>query len=199
MADLDVKAGDRLHDLIALRGSAGGAAEVRRLAALRGGVDGSVLGRAIADWTPERLGKDFETAFAVEPFALIARAWSQIAKVRDAVTKSVGPPPVAACVALLAHEIDARLRPRFVLSVEGVDWCDVDFELKLALAIASAELELFGGALRAVKLGKVTGSVSLACEGVVVEALRRELRFDASYTFDPPILGVRPAVPAAAG
>lgn len=197
MTSIDVKAGDRLHDLLALHGSADGAAEVRRLAALRGGIDGSLLGRAIADWTPEQLGRDFETAFAVEPFTLMARAWSQIAKVRDAVKKSLGPPPVAAGVALLAHDIDAKLRPRLVLSVEGVDWCDVEFELKLALGVASAELELFGGALRAVKLGKVTGSVTLSCAGVVVEALRRELRFESSYVFDPPILAAQPAAPAA--
>ena len=203
MPSVDVQSGSRLHDLIELRGNDEGTAELRRLAALRGGVDARLLGRAIADWTPERLGADLEKAFAVEPFALMARAWSQIAKVRDAVQKSLGPPPVSVGVALLGHDIDARLRPRLVLNVEGVDWCDIEFELKLALALESAELELFAGALRAVRLGKVTGSVKLACQGVPVEAFRRELRFESSYVFDPPILGRQPApprsTPAAAG
>lgn len=189
MTSVDVKPGSRLHDLIELRGNADGVADVRRLAGLRGGVDATVLGRAIADWAPERLNADLERAFDVEPFALMARAWSQIAKVRDAVKKSIGPPPVAASVALLKHDIDAKLKPRLVLSIEGVDWCDVEFEVKLALAIESAELELFGGALRAVRLGKATGSVTLSCQGVPVEAFRRELKFDTSYVFDPPILG----------
>lgn len=198
MPTVDVKSGSRLHDLIELRGNDEGAADVRRFAALRGSVDASLLGRAIADWTPERLNADLEKALAVDPFALMARAWSQIAKVRDAVKKSLGPPPVAAGVALLKHDIDARLRPRLVLSVEGVDWCDVEFELKLALALESAELELFAGALRAVRLGKVTGSVTLACQGMPVEAFRRELKFESSYLFDPPILGRQPASPAPA-
>ncbi len=191
MPNVDVKPGSRLHDLLELHGNAEGAADVRRLAALRGGVDGSVLGKAIADWTPERLNADLEKAFDVEPFALMAKAWAQIAKVRDAIDKSQGPPPAAASVPLLKHDIDAKIRPRLVLSVEGVDWCDVEFELKLALALESAELELFGGALRAVRLGKVTGSVTLACQGVQVEAFRRDLKFDSSYSFDPPILGQR--------
>ena len=189
MPTVDVKPGARLHDLIELRGNDEGVADVRKFAALRGRVDASLLGRAIADWTPERLNADLEKAFAVDPFALMARAWSQIAKVRDAVAKSLGPPPASASVALLKHDIDARLRPRLVLSVEGVDWCDDEFEVKPALALESAELELFGGALRAVRLGKVTGSVTLACQGMPVEAFRRELRFESSYVFDPPILG----------
>ena len=193
MPTVDVKSGSRLHDLIELRGNDEGVADVRRFAALRGGVDTSLLGRAIADWTPERLNADLETAFEVDPFALMARAWSQIAKVRDAVEKSLGPPPVSAGVALLKHDIDAKLRPRLVLSVEGVDWCDVEFECRLALALESAELELFAGALRAVRLGKVTGSITLACQGMPVEAFRRELKFESSYVFDPPILGRPPA------
>ncbi len=200
MQDVEVKAGARLHDLLEVRANAGGAAEVRRLAALRGGVDASLLGRALADWTTEKLEADLERAFDADPFALMAKAWSQIAKVRDAVNKSAGPPPAAASVPLLKHDIDARLRPRLVLSVEGVDWCDVEFELKLALAIESAELELFGGALRALRLGKVTGSLTLACQGIPVEAFRRELKFDSSYVFDPPILGgVHAASSAATG
>lgn len=198
MPTVDVKSGSRMHDLLELRGNADGVADVRRFAALRGGVDGSLLGRAIADWTPERLNADLEKAFAVDPFALMARAWSQIAKVRDALKKSLGPPPASASVPLLKHDIDAKLRPRLVLSVEGVDWCDVEFELKLALALESAELELFGGALRAVRLGKVTGSVTLACQGMPVEAFRRDLKFESSYVFDPPILGRQPASPAPA-
>lgn len=198
MPIVDVKPGSRLHDLIELRGNDDGVADVRRFAALRGGVDGSLLGRAIADWTPERLNADLERAFEVDPFALMARAWSQIAKVRDALEKSLGPPPAAASVPLLKHDIDAKLRPRLVLSVEGVDWCDVEFEIKLALAIESAELELFGGALRAVRLGKVTGSVTLACQGMPVEAFRRELKFESRYEFDPPILGPDRVPPAPA-
>ncbi len=189
MPTVDVKPGSRMHDLLELRGNADGVADVRRFAAVRGGVDGSLLGRAIADWTPERLNADLEKAFAVDPFTMMAQAWSQIAKVRDAVKKSLGPPPATASVPLLKHDIDARLRPRLVLNVEGVDWCDVEFELKLALALESAELELFNGALRAVRLGKVTGSVTLACQGVPVEAFRRELKFESHYEFDPPILG----------
>lgn len=189
MPTVDVKPGSRMHDLLELRGNADGVADVRRFAAVRGGVDGSLLGRAIADWTPERLNADLEKAFAVDPFTMMAQAWSQIAKVRDAVKKSLGPPPATASVPLLKHDIDAKLRPRLVLNVEGVDWCDVEFELKLALALESAELELFNGALRAVRLGKVTGSVTLACQGVPVEAFRRELKFESHYEFDPPILG----------
>lgn len=198
MSTVDVKSGSRMHDLLELNGNTDGVADVRRLAALRGGVDGSLLGKAIADWTPERLNADLEKAFAVDPFALMAQAWAQIAKVRDAVKKSLGPPPATANVPLLKHDIDAKIRPRLVLSVEGVDWCDVEFEVKLALALESADLELFGGALRAVRLGKVTGSITLACQGMPVEAFRRELKFESRYEFDPPILGRESGAPQVA-
>lgn len=198
MPTVDVKSGSRMHELLELQGNAAGAADVRRIAALRGDVDGSLLGRAIADWTPERLNADLEKAFDVDPFALMAKAWSQVAKVRDAVKKSHGPPPAAASVPLLKHDIDAKIRPRLVLSVEGVDWCDVEFEFKLALALESAELEWFDGALRAVRLGKVTGGITLACQGVPVESFRRDLRFESSYAFDPPILERPAASPALA-
>ena len=88
---------------------------------LRGGVDSTLFGQTVADLTPRRTSADLEQALAVDPFVLAARAWSQIAKVREAVAKSVGPPPAPARVALVKHEIDARLRPRLVLQRRGVD------------------------------------------------------------------------------
>ena len=67
----------------------------------------------------------------------------------------------------------------------------MDFELKLGLAIESAELELWAGALRAVRLGKITGSLTVSCRGAPIPAFKRDLKFGSHYTFDPPILGPR--------
>ncbi len=184
-----------LHDLLAVHDHPDGIADIRSAAvALRGGIDKksiSVLDRALDAWNLDAVATDLDKAFALDPFALMAKAWNQIAEVRKAVTASTGPPPAPAFVPLLKHAIDAKLRPRLVLSVQGMDWFDIEFELKLALEIESAELELLGGALAAVKLGKVVGGLTLACQGNQVPAFKRNLKFRAQYRFNPPILALR--------
>jgi hypothetical protein len=194
MSTVEVKPNAKLHELIAVRDHPDGIADVRKLAALRGGLDDKsviVLDRAIADWSVAGVAGDLEKAFALDPFTMMAKGWSQIANVRKAVKASLGPPAKEERVALLKHDMDIKLKPRLVLTVAGVDWCDVDFELKLGLSIESAELELWGGALRAVGLGKVSGSLTVSCRGAPIPAFKRDLKFDRHYAFDPPILGGR--------
>lgn len=191
MATTEVLPRASLHELLAIHDHPSAVDDVRRIAALQGGLDEkgvTVLGRAIDDWSVANAASDLEKAFALDPFVMMAKGWTQVSNVRKAVKTSLGPPPVAATAALLKHEIDVKVKPRLVLSVDGVDWCDVDFEVRLALAIDSAELELYGGGLRAIKLGKVGGSVTVSCRGTPIPSFKRELKFRPQYTFDPPIL-----------
>ena len=196
MTTVEVKPRASLHELIAVHSHTDGVDEVRKLAALRGGLDAhgvSVLDRAISDWSVDSAMRDLNQAFALDPFVMMAKGWTQVAKVRKAVKSSLGPPAASASAALFKHDLDIKVKPRLVLTVAGVDWCDVDFELKLGLAIESAELELFGGALRSVKLGKVTGSVTVSCRGTPIPAFKRDLKFSTHYEFEPPILAPRSA------
>lgn len=180
-----------LHELLALRSHPQSVEDVRRLASFQGGLDAksvTILDRAVTDWNLATAASDLEKAFALDPFVMMAKGWSQVAAVRKAVKTSLGPPPARADVALLKHDLDIKLKPRLVLSVEGVDWFDVDFEVKLSVAIEAAELALFGGGLQAVQLGKATGAIGVSCRGAPIPSLKRELKFRSQYRFDPPIL-----------
>src|SRR5215217_1993802 len=133
---VELKPGEPLHALLVLPDDDGsGLGEVRRLAALDvANVDvrgASVLGRKLVDWPTADLAKELEKAFPMDPFTLLAKAWSQLRKIRKAVEASRGPPPANQSVALVQHEIEAKYEPRLVLEVNGVDW----FSVKLALVL----------------------------------------------------------------
>ena len=191
MSESDITPKTMLHDLLEIDRQPEGIETVRQLAALRGGLDDKgfiVLGRAVSEWSPKSVEDDLKKAFALDPWAMMAKGWTQVANVRAAVKSSQGPPATTASAALLKHDLDIKIKPRLVLSVGGVDWCDVDFEVKLMLAIESAELELFDGALCALKLGKVTGSINVSCRDTPIPAFKHDLKFRSEYRFDPPVL-----------
>jgi hypothetical protein len=190
VTETDVGPKALLSDLIEVRSHPDGIDQVRRLARLRGGLDGhdsTVLGRALADWSVAGAASELDKAFALDPWGLLATGWNQAVGVRKAIKASLGPPPSSAAASLLKHDLEIKLKPRLVLSIEGVDCLDVEFELQLLLAIESAELEFKVGALAAVNLGKVTGSLTVACRGTQIPAFSRELRFRSAYHFDPPL------------
>jgi hypothetical protein len=194
--------GQRLHELLSLHGRDPGVGEVRRLATVAvAGVDAEhakVLGRQVADWSLERMGDDLRQAFDVDVFELLARGWTQLRGLRRAVQASVGPPPSAQAVALLQHELEARVEPRLVLQVGGLDWADVQLALVLKLRVEAAQLHFFDGALVELKLAKPTGSVALQCEGHEVAAAKRSLTLKPAYRFDPPLRWPENAPAAAA-
>ncbi len=90
-------------------------------------------------------------------------------------------------VELPAHTFEATLKPRLVISLGGVDWCDIDFELALAATLRSATLHISAGRLTVVQLGQVKGSVKLSCEGTEVREYAREVKLLPEYRLDPPI------------
>lgn len=189
--------GQRLHELLSLHARDPGVGEVRRLATV--GVEGvdaehaKLLGRKVADWSLDKLGDDLRQAFDLDPFELLARGWTQLRGVRRALKTSAGPPPTAQVVALLKHDLEARVEPRLVLQVGGLDWCDVKLALVVKLTVEAAELHFFDAALVDLKLGKPTGSLALLCEGHEVSAFKRSLTLKPAYHFDPPLRWPAPA------
>lgn len=188
----------KLHELLQLS-SADGLGEVRRLAAVGvSGVDAqhaTVLGRKVADWSVQALGDELNEAFDLDAMALLAQGWSQVRKVARAVRDSRGTPPKAQTATLLKHDLEARVQPRLVLQLGGVDWCDIELDLSLKLTVEAAQLEFLDGALVALTLAKPTGSVTLKCEGQEVAAFKRSLTLHEAYKFDPPLRW--PALPPA--
>ncbi len=191
MSTVELTPGGSLHELLALSRSGDGVAEVRRLAALSVGnvdaKDASLFGKKVADWASADLAEELKKAFDPDPFLLMAKAWAQLRKVRKAVEESRGPPAAAKTAALLKHELDARLEPRLVLSVAGVDWCNIKLGLGLKLAFESAQLSFMDGRLTSLKLGNPSASITLQCEGQEVAVFKREIKVRAAYNFEPPL------------
>lgn len=209
MTMVELKSDRPLYRLLAVVDTTEGVREVRRLAALSvGNVDAkgaSILGKTVAEWATADLGKELEKAFTPDPFALMARAWAQVREVRKAIDASRGPPPRAQTVALSKHEIEAKMEPRLVLNVSGIDWCDVHLCLALKMSFESVQLELTGGRLTALKMGNPAGSISLKCAGAEVAAFKRDIRISREYKFARPLPmpgtqpdAVSPVAPASA-
>ena len=191
-SSVELKPNRPLYHLLELYSpGSSGVDEVRRLAALGvGNVDAdgaSLLGRKVSEWASADLAKEIEKAFTIEPFTLLAKAWGQVRKVRKAIEESRGSPPKPQSVKLIEHEIDAKLEPRLVLEVNGIDWFDLKLGLALKLSMEWANLELLGGKLTSVSLGNPTGTLSLHCQDQEVAAFKRDIKLDAVYRLEPPL------------
>jgi hypothetical protein len=191
MSTVEASPGRGFYDLATLSQDDGDLARVRELAALRlrdaDPGNATLMGIALNAWSPAQVKQCLAEALTFDPFALMAQAWEQVAGVRDARERSIGPPATSQGWALLKHDIEARIQPRLVLSIRGVDWCDLELEVELVLAIESAELEFVEGHLRAVKLGKAKGRATVSCNGAPLPSLERELKFKAAYRVAAPM------------
>lgn len=190
-SSVELNPGRPLYHLLELQRNGNGVEEVRRLAALSvGNVDAdgaSLLGRKVSEWASADVAKEIEQAFTIDPFTLLAKAWGQVRKVRKAIESSRGPPPQPQTVALMEHEIDAKLEPRLVLEVNGIDWFDLKLGLALELSVQSARLEFLDGKLTSVSLGNPTGTLSLHCQDQEVAAFKRDVKLRAEYRLEPPM------------
>jgi hypothetical protein len=185
------RADARLYDVLDVQRVDGGLNRVSDVAALRVGLIDAQDAQAVKDklraLEPQALADALHDMLDVDLFKLFAGAWRQLHRVKQAVQKSVGPPPSDQSVDLPRHEVAGKLKPRLVLSLAGVDFADIDFEIKLAAAIQSAKLTLHGGALTAVRFGDVKATIKLACEGTEIREYARDLKLLSDYRFAHPI------------
>ncbi|MBM3341988.1 MAG: hypothetical protein FJY56_07740 [Betaproteobacteria bacterium] len=180
-----------LHELLSFNLSSAGVDEVRRVAALsvsEGSVgEASLLGKKVSQWASADLAAELTKAFAINPFELLEKAWSQARKLNKAARESCGPPPDVKTEAILAHEVDIKLAPRLVLNVNGIDWCTINLGVTLKLAFDSAQLKFNNGQLTALKLGNPSGKITLKCEGHDIAEFKRDIKVHAEYLFKQPI------------
>jgi hypothetical protein len=181
----------RLYDIVDVRGTGQGIQRATELAALRVGLVDSPDARGIQEKLrhvgPEALSAQLKRMLDVDLLSLLAGAWGQVRRVRDAAKESLKEPAATQTVELPRHTFEATVKPRLVLSVAGVDWGDVDFELALTATLTSATLSIEAGQLTAVQLGPVTGSVRFSCEGTELREYAREVNLLPAYRLDPPI------------
>jgi hypothetical protein len=181
----------RLYDIVDVHRTGQGIQRATELAALRVGLVDSPDARGIQEKLrhvrPDALGTQLRKMLDVDLLSLLAGAWGQVRRVRDAAKASLKEPASEQTVELPRHTFEATLKPRLVLSVAGVDWGDVDFELDLTATLTSATLHIAAGRLSAVQLGPVTGSVKFFCEGTELHEYAREVNLLPAYHVDPPI------------
>ena len=197
MPSVELKPNQSLYQLLAVYDSPDGVEEIRELASLSvGGVDAdgaSFMKKKVKEWATADLEQELQKAFTPDPFALLAKAWSQLREVQAAVKASRGPPACSKPVSLAKHEIEAKVEPRMVLTVAGIDWCDVKLALELKLNFDSVILEWTDGHLTELRAGNPTGKISLKCAGQEVASFKRELKLSAKYRFKTPVVVEVPA------
>jgi hypothetical protein len=168
-----------------------GTGRITDVAAVRVGLidapDAKAVQESLRAIEPQHLADELHKMLDVDLFKLFAGAWRQLHKIKQAVTKSVGPPPAEQLVDLPRHEVAGKLKPRLVLSLAGVDFADIDFEIALSVSIQSAKLTIAGGALTAVRFGDVKGTIKLSCEGTEIHEYARELKLLGDYRITRPI------------
>ncbi|WP_077000825.1 hypothetical protein [Variovorax sp. KK3] len=199
-SSVELQKEESLYQLLAVYSNPDGMQELRERASLSvGGIDAegaSFLKKKLSEWAVADLNAELEKALTPDPFSLLAKAWVQVREVREAVKASKGPPAVAKAVKLLKHEVEAKLEPRLVLKVSGVDWCSVKLAIELKLNFDAVELEWMDGRLAQLKSGNPAGSISLKCADQEIKAFKRELKIKAHYRFEKPVEISAPAVAA---
>ena len=188
MDPIELKEDQTLYQLLTVGSSPDGVAELRQFASVSvGNVDAkgaSVFAKSLSEWADTDLNKELKKALAPDPFALMAKAWVQVREVREAVKISKGPPATTHTCSVLKHEIEAKLEPRLVLNVGGIDWCDVKLAVVLKLNFDSVNLEWTDGSLSGLEAGNPSGTISLKCAEQEVKAFKRDLKLKASYRFE---------------
>lgn len=181
----------RLYDVLDIQRADGGLNRVNDVAALRVGLIDAPDAQAVKDklraFEPGALADAMHDMLDVDAFKLFAGAWRQLRQVKQAVQKSLGPPPSDQSVDLPRHEVAGKLKPRLVVSMAGVDFADIDFEISLSASIQSAKLTLHNGALVAARFGDVKGTLKLSCEGTEIREYARTLKLLPEYRFAHPI------------
>lgn len=177
--------GARLYEVLAVHRVSAGTGRITEIAAARVGLIDAPDAKAVQDslraLKPQQLADELHKMLDVDLFKLFVGAWRQLHKIKQAVAKSVGPPPTEQLADLPRHQVAGKLKPRLVLSLAGLDFADIDFEIALSVSIQSAKLTIAGGALTVVRFGDVKGTIKLSCEGTEIHEYARELKLLGDY------------------
>lgn len=185
-----VAQGGRMFDILCPPGGDSVALTLRDSAAIHlRSIDSehaTVLGTKVSAWPERDLAEELEAALKVDPYTLLLKAWATLRKVRDAIDKSAIKGE-AQTVTLAKHEIDAKIEPSIVVSAFGVDCRAVKLTLTLAASLESAQLVFERRGLTMARMGKPTGTLSVAIEGQPISSGKRQLKFEPIIDFKPPL------------
>jgi hypothetical protein len=109
-----------------------------------------------------------ESGFKVSLGSILATGWNDVAKVREAIDQSAKSAGDSRTVTLLSHEFEWSSKPKLVISIDGVNPFEVEFDLVLSLGIDSAILTISDGKIRTARMGDFRSEVKLMCKDALI-------------------------------
>ena len=188
---MDLHENTRLFELFSLPTSNDDLKGVHEAVAARIGAtaeskDVSAIVAKLAAFKSDAIAGSVRQMLNLDVFGIFVGAWRQLDQVHQAAVKSLAPPREEQHVDLAKHKVEAKLRPRLVVSLHGVDLCDLEFDVRLAAAVTAAKLFIDSGQLTAVQPGPVAGSVTLAMRDHELKTWSQDFKLLETYRFARP-------------
>jgi hypothetical protein len=188
---MDLHENTRLFELFSLPSSGDGLKSVQEAVAARIGAsaeskDVSAIAAKLAAFKSDTLVASLRQMLNLDVFGIFVGAWRQLDDVHQAAVKSLAPPCEEQKVDLAKHKLEAKLRPRLVVSLHGVDLCDLEFEVCLTADVTTAKLFIANGELTAILPGPVTGSVALTMLDHELKKWDQDFKLLSTYKFARP-------------
>lgn len=188
---MDLHEDTRLFELFSLPSSRDGIKSVQEAVAARIGAtaeskDVSAIAAKLAAFKSDTLVASLRQMLNLDVFGIFVGAWRMLDDVNQAAIKSLAPPCEEQKVDLAKHKLEAKLRPRLVVSLHGVDLCDLEFEVCLTADVTAAKLFIANGELIAMQPGPVTGTVALAMRDHELQKWDQDFKLLSTYKFARP-------------
>jgi len=201
---MDLKENTRLFELFSLPSSRDDINSVQEAVAARIGAtveskDVSAIAAKLAAFKSDSLAGSFRQMLNLDVLGIFVGAWRQLNDVHQAAIKSLAPPCEEQKVDLAKHKLEAKLHPRLVVSLHGVDLCDLEFEVSLTADVTTAKLFIANGELTALQPGPVEGSVELKMLDHEIKKWSKEFKLLSAYRFARPWVLQRAGVPQSPG
>ncbi len=188
---MDLNENTRLFELFSLPAARDDLKGVHEAVAARIGAsmeanDASAIVAKLAAFRSDTIAASVRQMLNLDVLGIFVGAWRLLDQVHQAAVRSLAPPCEEQKVDLLKHKLEAKLRPRLVVSLHGVDLCDLEFDVVLAADVATAKLFIDHGRLIAVQPGPVTGSVALAMRDHELKKWSQDFKLLQTYRFARP-------------
>lgn len=105
---------------------------------------------------------------------ILATAWTDSQKIREAADPAVHGPEEVILVPLAEHAIQSEHRPTLEFTIDGRSICSLEFVVELTLALQAVVLRIRAGRIRSVVAGYCHAAAALSCSGA--ELVRHETR-----------------------
>lgn len=117
--------------------------------------------QAIMSEATEALGEALDVGLG----DILAGAWNDSQKLRDAADPDVHGPEEIIFVPLVEHEIRSEHKPTLEFTLDGRTVCGLEFVVELALQLEGVVLRIKAGRIRSAVAGSCHASASLSCGG----------------------------------